>query len=214
VWAAETRIRVVTRRSIDFDQEEHERNGTVALSDRPVRLPPLRDSNAADRGNDRAVRVLLGAFLRRRASTLPGLGDAFRLNATVPAWVLSASAFCGVVQPSRSGRSSGPPRAGCGHAGQDRIGVGVCGPARPPSRHGRSRRGGPRRAVPAPVWPHPEVRFSNTTTLLRYSSLQHSRPPGDSARSSAARDARACHPAAAGPYSRRWRRSLGTGRPP
>jgi hypothetical protein len=50
--------------------------GTVALGDRPVRLPPLRNSNAADRRNDRAVRVFLGAFRRRRASTLPGLGDA------------------------------------------------------------------------------------------------------------------------------------------
>jgi hypothetical protein len=58
--------------------------GTVALGDRPVRLPPLRNSNAADRRNDRAVRVLLGAFRRRRASTLPGLGDASGLMQQCP----------------------------------------------------------------------------------------------------------------------------------
>ncbi len=58
--------------------------GTVALSDHPVPLPPLRCSNAADHGNDRAIRDLLDAVRMRTASTSLGSASAVRLNATVP----------------------------------------------------------------------------------------------------------------------------------
>ena len=51
--------------------------GTVALSDHPVRLPPLRRSKTTDHRHGRAVRALLGALPRRRASTLPGFPGAF-----------------------------------------------------------------------------------------------------------------------------------------
>jgi hypothetical protein len=46
--------------------------GTVALSDHPVRLPPLRRSKTTDHRHGRVVRPSLGALPRRRASTLPG----------------------------------------------------------------------------------------------------------------------------------------------
>src|SRR6266581_4895476 len=65
--------------------------GTVALSDHPVRCPPLRHSDAADHGHDRVVQVLLWRRLRGRASTLLGSAHAFRLNATVPSSVAAAS---------------------------------------------------------------------------------------------------------------------------
>jgi conjugative relaxase-like TrwC/TraI family protein len=39
-------------------------DGAVALSDHPVRCPPLGHSDAADHGHDRVVQVLLGAFIR------------------------------------------------------------------------------------------------------------------------------------------------------
>jgi hypothetical protein len=39
-----------------------ELNGTVALSDHPVRLPPLRRSKTTDHGHGRVVRPFLGAL--------------------------------------------------------------------------------------------------------------------------------------------------------
>ena len=38
------------------------RQGTVALSDHPVRLPPLRRSKTTDYGHGRVVRPFLGAL--------------------------------------------------------------------------------------------------------------------------------------------------------
>jgi hypothetical protein len=61
-------------------------SGTVALSDHPVWVPPLRHSNSADHGHDRVVRALLGALRMRRGSTSLGFASAFQLNATVPSW--------------------------------------------------------------------------------------------------------------------------------
>jgi hypothetical protein len=58
--------------------------GTVALSDHPVWLPPLRRSNLADHSHDRVVRVLLGGLRVRWASISLGFVGVFRLNATVP----------------------------------------------------------------------------------------------------------------------------------
>jgi hypothetical protein len=58
--------------------------GTVALSDHPVWLPPLRRSNLADHSHDRVVRVLLGGLRVRWASNSLGFVGVFRLNATVP----------------------------------------------------------------------------------------------------------------------------------
>jgi hypothetical protein len=61
--------------------------GSVALSDHLVRLPPLLCSNAADHGNDRAVRDLLNTLPVRTPSTSLASPGAFRLNATVPAGI-------------------------------------------------------------------------------------------------------------------------------
>ena len=58
--------------------------GTVALSDHPVWLPPLRRSNLADHSHDRVVRVLLGGLPVRWASTSLVFAGVSRLNATVP----------------------------------------------------------------------------------------------------------------------------------
>jgi hypothetical protein len=62
--------------------------GTVALSDHPVWLPPLRRSNLAGHSHDRVVRVLLGGLPVRWASTSLGFAGVSRLNATVPWAVL------------------------------------------------------------------------------------------------------------------------------
>ncbi|HSO55667.1 MAG TPA: YncE family protein, partial [Actinomycetes bacterium] len=58
-------------------------NGAVALSDHPVRLPPLGHLNRAYCGHDRVFQVVSWCLLVGRASTPPGLADAVGLNATV-----------------------------------------------------------------------------------------------------------------------------------
>src|SRR6266545_6553423 len=57
------------------------RQGTVALSDHPVWLPPLRHSNPADHSHDR---VVPSWRLQMEAASTSGFAGAFRLNATVP----------------------------------------------------------------------------------------------------------------------------------
>jgi hypothetical protein len=65
--------------------------GAVALSDHPVRLPPLGHLNRAYCGHDRVFQVVSWCLLVGRASTPPGLADAVGLNATVPRRVLMAT---------------------------------------------------------------------------------------------------------------------------
>src|SRR6266545_1777125 len=54
------------------------RQGTVALSDHPVWLPPLRHSNPADHSQDR---VVPSWRLQMEAASTSGFAGAFRLNA-------------------------------------------------------------------------------------------------------------------------------------
>jgi hypothetical protein len=97
------------------------REGTVALSDYPVRLPPLRRSTATDHRHSRVVRAFLAPRIRR-ASTLLGLpgaahGTSLRTSMTHPDWVAGLVELPSARPQGRRPKSCATPRTSSGSGG-------------------------------------------------------------------------------------------------